>query len=272
MAIRNSHSRLPMILRAQRTRSWYRSLESAVLMLALIGSMMALTSCSGSLGSGGRGSKYRYQFKMLAPAPSNEMLYEDDSLIIQFRFDEAAVRFQLQNLSGSDLSIDWEKTSIGVENRFYSVRHSSDFYGDTLLRNISGIIPPVGYVRELMIPRHHVYFDGSRWVETEIFPTTDSNLPAMKEAIHRNVGKTVSVALPMKFGQSTKTYRFDFAVASVDQIEWALYRQPKRSPSRPTGTTRPFGSPDHLTTAIIAAGIVGFSALVLLRKKDPPVE
>lgn len=261
-----------MFLRAQKTVSWYRSLESAVVMFVLLGALVSLTSCSSSLGSGGRGSKYRYQFKMVAPSRSNEMLYQDDSLIIQFRFDDVAIKFQLQNLSESDLSIDWEKTSIGIEKRFYSVRHSSDFYGDTALRKVSVVIPPVGYIREVMIPREHVYFDGDKWVEVDLLPTMDKNSQALKQSILRSVGRSISVILPMRFGQAVKKYQFDFTVASVNLLAWASYVPEKRiPPPPPRGTTHSL-KPDYLTTGIIVAGIVGFSALILTRKKDPATE
>jgi len=260
-----------MFLRAQKTVSWNRSLESAVVKLVLLGALVSLTSCSSSLGSGSRGSKYRYQFKMVAPTPSKEMLYQDDSIIIQFRFDEAAIKFQLQNLSESDLSIDWEKTSIGIDNRFSSVRHSSDFYGDTALRKVSVVIPPVGYIREVMIPRENVYFDGEKWVEVVLLPTTDKNSQALKQSILRSVGRTVSLLLPMKFGQTTKKYRFDFAVASVNLLAWSSYMPAKRIPPSPSRSKQAV-KPDHLTTGIVVAGIVGLSAYFLSLKKDPPIE
>lgn len=271
MAVRNLEVRIPMLPRSQKTVSWNRFLESAAVMLVLLGMLVSLTSCSSSLGSGGMGSKYRYQFKMVAPTRSNDMLYQDDSLIIQFRFDESAIKFQLQNLSESDLSIDWEKTSIGIDNRYYSVRHSSDFYGDTVLRKVSVVIPPVGYIQDVVIPRENVYFDGEKWVEVVLLPTTDQNSQALKQSILRSVGRTVSLLLPMKFGQTIKKYRFEFAVASVNLLAWSTYVPAKRMPlppSRPKQAVKP----DYLTTGIIVGGIVGFSALILTRKKDPATE
>jgi len=278
MAVRNlevparpTGGRIPMFPRFQKTVSWNRSLESAIVIFVLLGALVSLTSCSSSLGSGGRGSKYRYQFKMVAPARNNDMLYQDDSLIIQFRFDESAIKFQLQNLSESDLSIDWEKTSIGIDNRYYSVRHSSDFYGDTVLRKVSVVIPPVGYVQDVVIPRENVYFDGEKWVEVVLLPTTDKNSQALKQSILQSVGRTVSLLLPMKFGQTTKKYRFEFAVASVNLLAWSSYVPAKRMllpPSRPKQAVKP----DYLTTGIIVAGVIGFSALILTRQKDPATE
>jgi len=269
--MRNLKFRIPIFLRAQKTVSWNRSLESAVAMFVLLGALVSLTSCSSSLGLGGRGSKYRYEFKMVAPARGDEKLYQDDSLIIQFRFDEAAIKFQLQNLSESNLTIDWEKTSIGIEDRFYSVRHSSDFYGDTALSKAPVVIPPMAYIREVMIPRGNVRFDGNKWVEVDLLPTTDKNNKALEESIPRSVGRWISVILPLRFGQSVKKYQFDFIVASVDLLAWASYVPVKRIPSPPS-TPKQAVKPDYVTTSMIVAGIVVFSALTLSRKKDPPTE
>ncbi|MBF8248543.1 MAG: hypothetical protein HW374_1343 [Bacteroidetes bacterium] len=271
MAVKNPDVRIPMFPRSQETVPRNRSLGSVVVILVLLGALVSLTSCSSSLGSGGRGSKYRYEFKMVAPAHNNDMLYQDDSLIIQFRFDESTIKFQLQNLSESDLSIEWEKSSIGVENLFYPVRHSSDFYGDTALRRVSVVLPPMGYIREIMIPRENVYFEGEKWVEVDLLPTADQNSNALKESILRSVGYPVSAVLSIKFGQTTKKYRFDFAVASVNLLAWSSYMPAKRIPSPPPQPQQAV-KPDHLTTGIVVSGIVGLSVYLLSQKKDPAVE
>jgi hypothetical protein len=51
---------------------------------------------------------------MVAPVKSPNLLFRDDRLIIQFRFDDPAIRFQAQNISSTNMRIDWTKASLGI--------------------------------------------------------------------------------------------------------------------------------------------------------------
>jgi len=75
----------------------------------------------------------------------------------------------------------------------------------------------------------------------------------------------------MKFGQTTKKYRFDFAVASVKLLAWSSYMPTKRIPTPPSRPKQAV-KPDHLTTGIVVTGIVGLSVYLLTQKKDPATE
>ena len=71
--------------------------------------------------SPGSGNKYRYTFKMVYPVKNSKLLFQDDSVIIQFKFDDAAIQFQLQNISLSNITLDWDKASIGIKDRYFGV-------------------------------------------------------------------------------------------------------------------------------------------------------
>jgi hypothetical protein len=190
--------------------------------------------------------------------------------MVQFRFDEAAVRFQLQNLSRADLRIDWDRTSIGVGGQFVPVRHAATLYGDTGATTQSQIIPAYGFIRDVVIPRQSISLDGNRWVEQDLLPTTDNDSKTQREAILKSRGQTVSVVLPMTFGTVDKTYRFDFKVDTVRQIAWHDYRPLKRIPAPPS--PRSAGTIDQLTAAVLTVGVLGFTAFLLTAKKNPPTE
>jgi hypothetical protein len=204
------------------------------------------------------------------PTENSDLLFQDDSVIIQFKFDEAAIRFQLQNISESYLAIDWDKASINIQGRYFGIRHISNLYGDTANAN-SILLPPLGYIRDIAIPRDNIYNDGERWMEVDLLPTTDHNSVELQESIKKNIGRRIGLLLPVMFGSAAKNYEFDFLVDSVKRISWKDYEPFQRVPTPPNSKRGILGL-DNVTTAVIAVGILGFSAYVLSVKKSPPVE
>jgi hypothetical protein len=205
---------------------------------------------------------------MIYPAKNSKLLFQDDSIIIQFKFDDAAIQFQLQNISDAPVTLDWDKASLGINGRYFGVRHASNLYADTIRSN-SIIMPPLGYLRDVIIPRENIYNDGDRWVEVDLLPTTDQRSLQRQEGIKKNVGQKISLLLPMMFGATIRNYKFDFQADAVKQIAWKDFTPVKRVPAPPkivhTGL-------DNVTTAIIVVGVLGFSAYALSVKKNPASE
>lgn len=230
-----------------------------------------LISC-GTTGqfSPGKGNKYHYSYSLAYPVENASLFFQDDSIIAQFKFDEAAIRFQLQNISESYLTVQWEKASINIQGRCFNVRHASNLYTDTL-RDRSIVLPPLGYVRDLAIPSENIYYDGNRWVEVDLLPTEDGKSSELQESIRNNIGRRIGLVLPVMFGSTEKNYEFQFKVDSVNRIPWREYEPVQRIPEPPNPKRGVLGL-DNVTTAIIAVGILGFSAYVLSVKKNPPSE
>ncbi|HTP79986.1 MAG TPA: hypothetical protein VMM57_06235 [Bacteroidota bacterium] len=235
---------------------------------ALIGSIL-LCSCAGTgQFSPGRGNKYLYTYSLVGPVENKDLVYQDEAINIQFSFDDAALKFQMQNISASHIVIDWQKLSIGLDGRILAIRHSDNLYADTSAKLVFDI-PSMGYVRDFVIPRSNIGFDGEKWVESDLFPTTDNNSDAVRRQIEGNVGKSVSLYLPLTVGGTSKDYEFDFEVASVQKIKWNDFQPPQRqAPPR----EQPPQVLDQVTVAIIAVGFLGFTAFLLTLKKNPPTE
>jgi hypothetical protein len=132
-------------------------------------------------------------------------------------------------------------------------------------------MPPLGYIREIVIPRNNIYTDGDKWVEVDLLPTTDRRSLPLQESIKKNVGQRISFMLPLIFGPKAKNYKFDFQVDTVKRIAWKDYVPLKRVPA-PPNPKHGMLALDNVTTAIIVVGVLGFSAYVLSMKKNPPSE
>ena len=229
-------------------------------------------SCAGGrFAASGKGNKYVYSYALVTPVRNPRLIFQNDSLKIQFRIDASTIQFQLQNLSHGNISIVWRDASIGVENKFACVRNSLNMYSDTGQIRGSGLIPPLGYVQELAIPAKSVAFDGKQWTESDLLPTTDGNKKATAAAIARNVGTSIVFMLPLQFGSVRREYRFEFKVVSVRQIAWKNYRPPKRNPP-PLPKQPRIQNSDVVTSAIIIVGLLGFVGLMASLKKTPVAE
>jgi hypothetical protein len=232
----------------------------------------AFLSCAGGRFLGiGRGDKFVYAYKMAVPIDNPLMVFQDDSLKVQFRIEESTIRFQLQNLSHSVTSIQWDKVSLGVDNAYSLVRHTINMYADTVLGKRSVPIPPLGYIKDLVIPVDNVFFDGNQWVFSDLLQTSDGGKEEMAQTIEKNVGKSIVVILPLQFGAIAKEYRFEFRVVSVKRVLWKDYHPPKPIPPPPTKKTNA-ELEDEITTAFIVVGLLGFVAFLVSLKKQPVAE
>jgi hypothetical protein len=209
---------------------------------------------------------------MVAPVKSSNLLFRDDRLIIQFRFDDPAIRFQAQNVSPANMRVDWNKASLGIRGLYTPVRNLSVFYDSSAAPLLSPLIPPLGVIRDVILPRGNVFFDGERWQVSDLLPTRDENSQAMRSSVVNLIGSTIDVILPVEFGSDSRSYRFSFSVDSVRQISWLDYRLPGWLPPRPPVRKLVPSTEEQITAAIIVSGFLGVFAYMRSAKKSPVSE
>jgi len=240
--------------------------------LAVIAAGTFLSGCSAASRLQSRyGNKFKYSYQLVSPSFSQRMAYRDKRVAMAFRVDGGAVRFLVQNLTTSDLQLLWKQSSIGIKGKFSPVRNSQTLYLPPATDPMGPVIPPRGYVVDLAIPEEHVYFDGSKWREMELFPTTDGDSPRKAAQIKKNVGSKLDFQLPMLFGKDTVQYSFRFVVSSVDPLPWKDYRRPRR-PNPPPYPRTAFDLNSPIVTAATTTLIVGTIIYLATQKKSPPSE
>jgi hypothetical protein len=259
------------MLFSRNVNRWRLTKRAISYVLLVVLPSQAFLSCAGGRFLGmGRGNKYVYAYKMTRPVESPLMIFQNDSLKIQFKVGETWIRFQLQNLSQSEMSVQWDKVSLGVDNAYSLVRHTINLYGDTAPGNRSVPIPPLGYIRDLVLPVDNIFFNGSQWEQTDLFQTVDGGKDVMAQTIEKNVGKSIVLNLPLQFGHRLQAYRFEFRIVSVKPILWRDYRPPTPVPPPPKRTGSDLQ--DEITTAFIVVGLLGFVAFMVSLKKQPVAE
>ncbi len=236
--------------------------------------VLFLSSCAILNGSGGRGNKYTYNYTLLAPIASSRLAFEDDSLMIQFRFDDGALQFRIANLSDVQMRIDWSETTIGVSGRYSSVRHSENIYHPEDINMLSRIVPPNGFTVDFVIPRENIQYVGNRWSERDLLLTTDFHSAQLQERIRGNVGSRVALLMPVLFGHEKRWYTFEFVVTSIRRIPWSAAQSPVRPVTVPPRDSEA-GGPTRLDTVYTAAaftGMLGAAIYIMTLKKKAPSE
>jgi hypothetical protein len=230
---------------------------------------MMLVSCSSIPLLSHRGNKYQYDYIMTSPVTDPNMVYRDSTIYVQFRFDDAALRFQLQNVSSDRLELFWSKATLGVEGKFFSIRNSKTLYSSSVATAAATVLPPLGYFTDFVIPEKNISTDG-KYNETDLLPTSDNNSSDIRQKILNSNGTTVTFILPVKVGAVSKEYTFRFSVVNVDQIAWDKARIPKRPP-KPFKEQEIYNTDQYIAAGIIIT-IVGVASVLLTQKKAAPSE
>lgn len=236
-------------------------------LIALLMAGALFSGCSG-LGHAVSGRMW-YTYELAAPVKSKDLIYRDDHLIVQFKLDESALRFQLQNVSEAPVAVDWEKASVSLNNRTYALRNSATWYAPPSAVPSSVTVPPLGYIRDMVIPRENIYQENGRWIERPFFPNDDLGSAKRRALIMRYRGSRVTLTLPVRIAEVVKEYTFTFRVSAIDPLPPNTLPPAKERPPVPPVT----GGEGSVTRAvipmIITAGVLGVAVVLLSQKKTP---
>ena len=167
------------------------------------------------------------------------------------------------------MRIDWTKASLGIRGMYMPVRNLSVFYDSSASPLISPLTPPFGVLRDVILPRGNILFDGVQWQVADLLPTKDQNSQAIRSSIVNMVGGAIDVILPVEFESDSRSYRFSFSVDSVRQISWSDYRLPGWLPPRTPVRKLTPSTEEQITAAIIVSGFLGVFAYMRTAKKTP---
>jgi hypothetical protein len=254
-------------MHSSRFETMFRRSTFLVLLPLLLAGCVSSSKLQSTLGN-----KYAYSVSMVEPVRSKEMLFRDKQIVIQFRVDDPGFRFQIQNITPADMKIDWAHATINVHGLPSPVRSASMLYDTTNAEPASQSVPSLGVVREAIIPRTSVYFDGTQWHIDDLLPTTDGNTHAMRSSISKLVGSSIDLTLPIDFGADAHSYRFTFSIDSVRQIQWSEHRAPGWIPPLPPIHRLKPNPEDNVAAIIIAGSFLGILRYMTSLKKTPVVE
>lgn len=157
-------------------------------------------------------SGYRYwnSYSMTAPAVSPNKTYADDLINVRFWFDEKKIHFTLINLTDGPMVIDWKKGAYrGLDGNEEPVANSATLFSEKRLLAEPTVIKSGEAITDFVAPLSNVE-NLEEWTYS-LSPLFDMT----SDAALGNKGKTFGIDMPVKVGDTTKTYAFMFKISLV---------------------------------------------------------
>lgn len=239
--------------------------------LLLLASLSFSIGCSGARISGSTERQYLHQYTLVKPVINNQLIYRDEYIIIQFKIDESAVKFQMQNISETPVSIVWEHVALGLNNRVFPVRNNSTLYLTEYEKPLPVIIPPLGYIRDMVIPKDYIRQTKDAWIEKDLFPANDYGSAARKGLIMRYIGSEIQLTLPVKIGDVVQDYSFTFRVKNIKSVPENMLPPVKQRPTPPIPAHVVSQGSQSLLPIVLAGGILAVAIYVFSREKATPI-
>ncbi len=237
----------------------------------ILASMTFSIGCSGAMAGSRSGTRYIHSYTLVQPVSNKQLIYRDEFIIIQFKIDESAVRFQMQNISEAPISIVWEQASIVLNNRVFPVRNSSTLYNTGHEQPLAVVIPSLGYIRDLVIPRDYIKLSNNEWIEKDLFPSNDYGSDARKRLIMRYVGSQIQINLPLKIADIVQDYSFLFRVQGINAVPANMLPPPKQRPVPPETAKVISQGSQSLLPVVLAGGILAVAIYVFSKEKATPI-
>jgi hypothetical protein len=258
---------LYLLQRINQNARWIAAICIGSTLNLACGSSSASSKLNTAVSSQGR--SYRYAYAMVAPTESNELLYHDEKIRVQFEIDKGAIKYSLKNLSNDSLAVITAHAAMFVNNNSSPVRNERTYYFEDAASGLPKPIPPQGIVHDFVIPKDNIYYDGSRWVEKELFPTADRNDAALRKTILKNLYAKIDLDLPIQVGNEQKNFTFSFKIVRL----WSTHTDSAKTiESRfPVGPVVGRASPGNglWLTAGIVVGLGLLVAYALSQPKKP---
>lgn len=152
----------------------------------------------------------------------NRYEYSDKYIGITWTYNTTQFEFELKNLSGHTIRINWDDvTFMDYSGNISRVMHKGVKYVERENPQGSISIPNGGILQDIIVPNSNVYFSKgisgytpSQWKQAAIIPCYFNNKEDMENAILNEIwiGKTVRILFPMEIEGVKNDYTFEFTV------------------------------------------------------------
>lgn len=154
-------------------------------------------------------SKYDWNYSMIKPLKSKSLYFADENIDITFLITPTQIGFQLKNKTEKAITINWdEMIFVSVNDESKRVIHSGIKLTDKNIIQAPTTIAPKTKILDNIIPTENIYYSQRerKWIEKDLFSSKNRA---------DYVGDLFSIYMPLKIGDSNKTYTFTFKIEKV---------------------------------------------------------
>lgn len=152
----------------------------------------------------------------------NKYQYEDEYIRITWMYMTNQLDFELENLSGHTLKINWDDISyMDAGGNVSRIMHKGIKYSERENSQGSISIPKGGRLSDIIVPTSNVSFlsagSYSKWYQKSLIPCYYDNKAAMQADIAKGtwMGATIKVMFPIEIEGVKNDYSFEFRVDGV---------------------------------------------------------
>lgn len=152
----------------------------------------------------------------------NKYQYEDEYIRITWMYMTNQLDFELENLSGHTLKINWDDISyMDAGGNVSRIMHKGIKYSERENSQGSISIPKGGRLSDIIVPTSNVSFlsagSYSKWYQKSLIPCYYDNKAAMQADIAKGtwMGATIKVMFPIEIEGIKNDYSFEFRVDGV---------------------------------------------------------
>lgn len=152
----------------------------------------------------------------------NKYQYEDEYIKITWMYMTNQLDFELENLSGHTLKINWDDISyMDAGGNVSRIMHKGIKYSERENSQGSISIPKGGRLSDIIVPTSNVSFlsagSYSKWYQKSLIPCYYDNKAAMQADIAKGtwMGATIKVMFPIEIEGIKNDYSFEFRVDGV---------------------------------------------------------
>ena len=145
--------------------------------------------------------------------------YEDDYIDIAWYVSSKQFNFELRNKSAHSIKINWDDiTYVDIDGKAGRVMHSGVKYIDRNNSQPSTTIPKNASISDILLPTDNVYYVSGQyggWNEKYLIPCVYSKQETYDILAPTNVGKKMSILMPIMIENVQNDYIFEF---NIDEL------------------------------------------------------
>lgn len=192
-------------------------LKSHLLVAGFI--FMALAGC--------KSYYYVYDVQMTHPIDSKKMIYENDTMSIEFSLEPKDVAIVMTNKTDEGIKINWDDVSLSMFGNANRIIHKETSYMGNTLTQPSTTIPPHTKLRDILVRSKDVHFytssNNSYLVINTIFPVYNYGDKKTTAWVNDLKGTEINIFLPFYLGEARVSKYYILSIKNIS----AFKKKPK---------------------------------------------
>jgi hypothetical protein len=165
------------------------------------------------------------------------MNYENDTLLLQFRFYPVGIEIEIENRSTEDITINWDQFRMTVNGIDKEIGHAQIRSNKIFLEKLPSLLTPRSYAIDLIVLTENIYTE-KRLRKNNVFikhmyPSISNSQG--RKAVANLKGQVSTLFFSTQINNTRRDWAFNFSVDKIRQLpslEWAWYPSGGRNVSQ----------------------------------------